>query len=293
MASSHVHWPDSPNGGGSVLSPARSFAGLGGVRAITPPRPLTPPSSSYHSLGASGAAVPALGPSSPRGASATPAAPKLPAPSRGAAAPAPSAVVPGRSRVSPSLLAPAPAEVPSAFAFFDADRDGLISFSEALSVYRACGFLLTAAEVAQLSRAVRDAYGGSLTLASCVALAGTLASRATPSSAAVASALESLDTFRGRTDAAGAAAHHAGAVAAPLPLRDLHRLLTGTGDRLSQHEFLSLARTCSLGDAVLHRSSAWSAAGSNAVGGGEPTVNIRALVSQLIAPAPAQPPNSK
>ena len=181
---------------------------------------------------------------------------------------------------SSAASAPAPSELASAFAYEDEDRDGFVSFAQALRVYRACGYSLTTAEVALLSRAVSEAYGGSLALGSCVALAGTLAARGAPGRTAVTAALESFDVFRGRV------APGAGARAAPLSHKDLHLLLTSAGDRLSQREFITLAR----GLAEERK----GAAGGSAAAGGPPdeAVDIRTFVTSLMPPEVLPAPGS-
>ncbi len=70
--------------------------------------------------------------------------------------------------------APLPAALQEAFAYFDADRDGRITFAELPTVLRSVGYLLTQAEARALTRRLLPTHLGFLTPADLQAVCATL-----------------------------------------------------------------------------------------------------------------------
>jgi Ca2+-binding EF-hand superfamily protein len=131
------------------------------------------------------------------------------------------------------------AELASAFAFYDANRDGRLEGSEICTVLRAVGFCPTEAE----ARALATAAGSEpITLPELQLLVATLvvprlSSDAAAAPAAVRSALGSFVELAGR----GEGSSQAGPSAC-ISLGDLSRALTKTGEPLSHLEFFTLLR---------------------------------------------------
>lgn len=149
-------------------------------------------------------------------------------PSPKAAPPAPSQP----SFVSPALLT----SLASAHAFFDANRAGFLSIADLGPTLRACGFVLTSADVDAIIRGSAPVYGSRITRDALVDIVATLVlpRYAPPSHDDVRHAFDGWVALRAL-----------GSSEPPrtwLHLAELHALLTEHGDALSTAEFLRLLR---------------------------------------------------
>jgi hypothetical protein len=123
----------------------------------------------------------------------------------------------------------------SSHAFFDSSRSGRVSLPEFGDVLRGAGFCPTEAELSALLTKVEPVYGSRLSVDVCILIASTLAESrfaAPPERELVSAALEEFERLRSPRDP-------------PLPagvlsLSDVHALLTGHCDRLTQGEFGAL-----------------------------------------------------
>lgn len=118
-----------------------------------------------------------------------------------------------------------------AFALFDADRDGRLTFAELGTALRAVGFLLSNADLRALTRRLLPTHFGFLTAADLLALAATLP--AGPAAFNHRSPAQTLAHLRAQL-AQGALAH-ANSV----------QLLCTTGEGLSAQEYSALAQLTS------------------------------------------------
>ncbi len=125
------------------------------------------------------------------------------------------------------MQAPPTAALAEAFAFFDSDRDGRISFAELPSVLRSVGYLLTQAEVRALTRRLLPTHLGFLTPADLLAVCATLPS---PSG------------FNPRSPAATLAYLREQLAQGALAQSNWVQLLCTTGEGLSAQEYAALTQ---------------------------------------------------